>query len=225
MFLKTGELKKLMKSALKSSGLTVGNRNGYFLVSGTAWELKTEIIAASNKFKAVVMELIGDIPEPGECYIYRLQEGQTVPEYVPAGADLYDTWKLAKDYAVTVPVAVITFPHEYNLYQVHSNHRIVVINRALAGDIISMNELPEIEHAPGRPAFDGCTLIWKNDTTIWRVVTEPFGEKYGRAIFSRLEQIDFSDKEWPELKRAEEDAELDESSMTGNEAGDIPLPY
>lgn len=226
MFLRTGELKKLMKAALKSSGLTVGNRDGYFLVSGTGWDLKTEITAASNKFKAAITELVGDIPEPGECYIYRMQEGEAVPEYVPAGEDLYDIWKRAKDYSVAVPVSVCAFPHEYNLYQVHGDHRIVIANRVLAGDIISVNELLEVEHAPGRPAYDGCALIWKNDTTIWRVFTEAYGEKWGRAILSKLAGVDFFDKEWTELEAAGtvEDAGED-AAEGGDDQSDAPLPY
>ncbi|MFR1059249.1 MAG: hypothetical protein ACLSEY_01745 [Enterocloster sp.] len=37
MFLKIGELKKAMKSALKTGGLTVGNYRGHYLVCTDWW--------------------------------------------------------------------------------------------------------------------------------------------------------------------------------------------
>ena len=70
MFLKIGELKRIMKDALKSSGLIVGNTGEWFLVYTEKWGVATELQYLSNKFKAAVIELIGDLPEEGEAYLY-----------------------------------------------------------------------------------------------------------------------------------------------------------
>lgn len=59
MFLKTGELKKIMKAGLKQGGLTVANANERYLVHSGCWGACVEHPYASNKFKAAIMELIG----------------------------------------------------------------------------------------------------------------------------------------------------------------------
>ena len=60
-----------MKASLKKHGLIVGNVNDHYLVYSDNWGLYIEIPYASNKFKAAIMELIGDLPEAYECYLYK----------------------------------------------------------------------------------------------------------------------------------------------------------
>ena len=74
MFLKISELKKALKSALKMSGLTVGNTDGCYVVAAADWGLYVSQEYASNKFKAAIMELVGDLPEPEECLHYTIGE-------------------------------------------------------------------------------------------------------------------------------------------------------
>ena len=73
MFTKSGELKKIMKASLKSCGLIVGNIQEHYLVCSDRWGLYVEQAFATNKFKAAIMELIGDLPERGECYRYTVE--------------------------------------------------------------------------------------------------------------------------------------------------------
>lgn len=62
MFLKISEFKKAMKSALKTTGgLYVGNLDDHYLVYASSWGVYVESMYATNKFKAAIMELIGDI--------------------------------------------------------------------------------------------------------------------------------------------------------------------
>ena len=73
-----------MKASLKKHGLIVGNVNDHYLVYSDNWGLYIEIPYASNKFKAAIMELIGDLPEPYECYLYKMNpDGEAEPETVP----------------------------------------------------------------------------------------------------------------------------------------------
>lgn len=118
MFLKIGELKKIMKDALKSSGLIVGNTGEWFLVYTEKWGVATELQYLSNKFKAAVIELIGDLPEEGEAYLYNIDEHglKQAPDLDPV--DPYDEWMAAKDVAVKTGVNVRLFAHEYAFYQV-----------------------------------------------------------------------------------------------------------
>lgn len=223
MFLKTAELKKMMKSALKSAGLFVGNIRGNYLVYGITWGLSTDAEYASNKFKAALTELIGDIPEPGECYRYYMQEKQVAQDTCVDYPDVHEAWKAAKDYAVGTPLNFVSWPHEFNVYQIHSNGKYVIVPRSQVSDVISMKELDNtVEAMPGRPSYLPCTLYWKNDTTIYWVATVETGERARNALFPALSGLDFFREDW----LPKEDGEGTDSGETGKESlDDEELPY
>ena len=75
MFLKISEFKKAMKSALKTTGgLYVGNLDDHYLVYTSFWGVYVESTYATNKFKAAIMELIGDMPDEETCYKYYIED-------------------------------------------------------------------------------------------------------------------------------------------------------
>lgn len=75
MFLKISEFKKAMKSALKTTGgLYVGNLDDHYLVYTSFWGIYVESTYATNKFKAAIMELIGDMPDEETCYKYYIED-------------------------------------------------------------------------------------------------------------------------------------------------------
>lgn len=223
MFLKTAELKKMMKSALKGAGLHVGNIMGAYLVYGSTWGLGTDTEYASNRFKAALTELIGDIPEPGECYRYYMQEKQVAQDTCVDYPDTYEAWKAAKDYAVGTPLNFVSWPHEFNVYQIHSNGKYVIVPRSQVSDVISMKELDNtVEAMPGRPSYLPCTLYWKNDTTIYWVATVETGERARNALFPALSGLDFFREDW----LPKEDEEGTDSGEAGKESlDDEELPY
>ncbi len=220
MFLKTAELKKMMKSELKGAGLHVGNIMGAYLVYGSTWGLSTDTEYASNRFKAALTELIGDIPEPGECYRYYMQEKQVAQDGCVDYPDVYEAWKAAKDHAVGTPLNLVSWPHEFNLYQIHSNGQYVIVPRSQVSDVISMKELDgTVESMPGRPSYMSPTLYWKNDTTIYWVMTVEQGERVRDVLLPALSGLDFFRNDWiPEEDAAPE-------GMEGKSMDDEGLPY
>lgn len=204
MFLKTGELKKMMKAALKSSGLYVGNINGSYLVSASTWGLNTDLEFASNKFKAALTELIGDIPGPEEYYRYWLQDGEVQQETASPQVDLYELWKDAKDYAAYVPITITDWPHPFIVLQLHSDLSYRLADESLTANVISSKELDAtVESMPGQPSYGRGVLYWKNDTTIYWVYTTEPGERAREALFPSMAALDFFQKDW-RLKEAEE---------------------
>lgn len=205
MFLKTAELKKMMRSALKSAGLYVGNIAGNYLVYGSTWGLSTDTEYASNKFKAALTELIGDIPEPGECYRYYIQGKQVAQDTCVNYPDIYEACKAAKDYAAGLPINYISWPHEFTVYQIHSNKSYVIAPRCLTKDVISQKELDNsVESMPSRPSYMPNTLYWKNDTTIYWVTTVEQGERVRDVLFPALEELDFFNNDWLPKKEERE---------------------
>ncbi|WP_349947312.1 hypothetical protein ABFV83_02165 [Lacrimispora sp. BS-2] len=217
MFLKTGELKKMMKAALKSGGLYVGNINGGYLVHAGTWGLCTDILYASNKFKAALMELIGDIPESGEYYRYYHQNGEVTQDAETDYPNAYEMWKEAKDYAAYVPINLCSWPHAFIVLQVHSDLSYKVADKSLTADVISSKELETtVEGMPGRPNYNYGILYWKNDTTIYWVHTTEAGEKAREVLFPSMEKLDFFQTDW----RLREDNEPDQEADFEEE-----LPY
>jgi hypothetical protein len=224
MFLKTGELKKIMKASLKKHGLIVGNVNDHYLVYSDNWGLYIEIPYASNKFKAAIMELIGDLPEAYECYLYKTTpDGEAEPETVPDYPDPYEQWKAAKDFAAIAPVMLFAWPHEYIVCQKHSDLKFVVADRSLSDRVISRSELDTtVEAMPARPSFLSGVLYWKNETTIYWVHTESPGNKALEVLFPRLNGISFFEDDWIADNVGQED---EEPADGREEAAEDPLPY
>lgn len=206
MFLKTGELKKMMKAALKSGGLYVGNINGSYLVHAETWGLCTDIMYASNKFKAALMELIGDIPESGEYYRYYHQDGEVTQDTETNYPNAYEMWKEAKDYATYVPINYCSWPHTYIVLQIHGDLSYKVVDKFLTADVISSKELDTtVESMPGRPNYNSGILYWKNDTTIYWVHTTEAGEKAREVLFPSMEKLDFFQSDWQKREDDEPD--------------------
>ena len=224
MFLKTGELKKILKASLKKHGLVVGCVNRHYLVYSDNWGVYVRSIYASNKFKAALMELIGDLPEPEECYFYDIEAeskqpvGRTELNYI----DPFERWKQAKDYAVQTPLYLGAWPHEYAIFQVHSDLSYLTVPRTLTG-AISVSELENGEEMPGRPCVKDGVLYWKNETMIFWVHSESPGTKALTALFPKLAGLSFFEDSWafPEEEADTAEAlEMDTEEETAEE-----LPY
>ncbi len=215
MFLKTAQIKKMMKAALKGAGLYVGNTRGSYMVWAAGWGLETDAEFASNKFKAAVTELIGDIPMPEETCRFYMENGDVVIESAEYPGSAYAAWRAAKDFAVSTPLVLRSWPHEFAIYQVHSNHEYLTLRRSRTHEVISSKELDtKIEGMPGNPNCIGSRLYWKNDTTIYWVDAEQLAEKVREIILPCLSGLDFFQGDW--LLEAGHD-ERDES--------DNELPY
>lgn len=215
MFLKTSELKKVMKSAFKSRGLTVGNIQGQYLVYCDFWGVCVNAVYAPNKFKAAIMELIGDLPEDGECCRYSISRNKEVEQErvydIPAP---FEDWKAAIDYVAMTPLSLTVWPHEYMIFQKKSDLGFLAADRNLTGKMISPGELDQsLESMPERPSVLGGTVLYfKNETTIYWVRAEGCGEKAESILFLHLYGIDFFESDWilkgdQEMEEQEEEAE------------------
>lgn len=226
MFLKTAELKKIMKAGLKRQGLIVGTINGHYLVYTDRWGVYLGVEYASNKFKAAIMEIIGDIPEDGECYLYTINSEKDIQqETVMDYPDPYENWKMAKDFAVIAPVFFQAWPHEYIVCQRKSDLKFVVADRALTDSVFSRSELETtVETMPERPSIRYGVLYFKNETTIYWVHTESPGRKALEVLFPHLQTISFFEDDW-RLKEESASVADDDIEAEGDAAEEERLPY
>lgn len=216
MFLKTAELKKLMKDRLKASGLIVGYIGNHYLVYSDCWGLYVDDLYASNKFKAAIMELIGDLPEREECYCYRIVDKEISQERVLDYLDPFLRWKEAKDPVVITPIKLLAWPHEYIVVQRRSDLAFLMVKTAWTTGVISSKELTVDECMPERPSLLGETLYFKNESGIWWVAAEQASRKAKEVLFPHLSGINFFESEW---------LDKPEDMETAEEAEGEALPY
>lgn len=220
MFLKISEFKKAMKSALKTSGgLIIGNVKGHFLVHTSLWGVWVESVYATSKFKAAIVELIGDMPEEETCYRYHLEEKNLKMEYQIRYENPYDQWKEAKDFACEVPLAFYSTPHELSIYQSKSDRSYITVLQSYAAGMMSLAELEVgMEHMPGRPSVSptGSTLYFKSETMIYWISIVKVPQKAEDTIFRYLRGLDFFEEGW--LPKEEE-------QETGEDEAAETLPY
>lgn len=229
MFLKTGEMKKIMKSSLKKSGLTAGNVDGHYLVYSDCWGVHVEHAYATNKFKAAIMELIGDLPEQHECYRYTIEPDKELKqERVFDYPDPYELWKEAKEPGAATPVYLAAWPHEYAVYQRRSDLKFIAAKRSLTTAVISPGELDQSsESMPGRPCIlNGNVLYYKNESTIYWVHTESPGHRVLEVLFPHLKGISFFKDDWLEKEGLfPDEAGNMETDGTEDSTADGQLPY
>lgn len=68
MFLKTQGFKKLLKEAVTGGGLLIGNDGEGICMSGSYWIMWIRGGCIPKKELAAIIELAGEIPEPGEAF-------------------------------------------------------------------------------------------------------------------------------------------------------------
>lgn len=230
MFLKTGEMKKIMKSSLKKYGLAVGNVDGHYLVYSDNWGVYVEHAFATNKFKAAIMELIGDLPEPYECYHYTVGDDKEIRQQgIVDYPDPYGQWKAAKDFGAPAPMYLFAWPHEYMVYQRKSDLGFIIAPRELTAAAISPSELDTTcEHMPERPSIlNGSVLYYKNESTIYWVHTESPGARALEVLFPHLKGISFFESDWLAPMQPGQGTETDGEKDQRDDGvdDDATLPY
>ena len=213
MFLKTAELKKMMKAAVKSSGLVVGSFDDRYYVCGRGWGLYAECESVSNKFKGAVTELVGRLPENGEMNEYmQMKEGMQAGPY-RYEIHPYNAWLGAKEAVRQTPVLLGVFPHVYAIFQRVGTLELMAVRQTLI-NTISDKELEKEETMPGQPSMSYGTLYWHNETTIYWAETERMAERVRDVLFPALMDVDFSADDWRRDRMEENETAAAE-----------PLPY
>ncbi len=212
MFLKIGKIKEIMKAALKAGGLTVGNYDGHYLVCTDRWGVWVDCEYATNKFKAAIMEVVGELPVE-TCCLFELQGGEILRIEEEKGIAPYENWKAAKDFAKKTPIDLCLYPHELLIFQRHSDGEYIACLRSHAFDLFSSADLEASEHIPKQPNVspDGNCLYFKSETMIYWLYRIEVSEKVKKTLFQRMEGLDFSEEDWLCKPDSTESGESDET--------------
>lgn len=219
-----------MKNSLKRQQLKIGliesEMGDYYLVYSDFWGLKVDEEGATNKFKAAIMELVGEIPQRGRCHAYEINPDTGLTcgntwDY----PDPYQNWLQAKDSAKDTPLILVVWPHEYRIYQRESDKGYLAVPRAWTDGMFSSRELEDTESMPGQPSLlrtgGGADILYfKNQTSIYWIYSMDPGRKGREALFSRLEGMDFSEEDW--IRKEGNGGEAKDEEEPGPEEDSLP---
>ena len=133
MFLNTNKFKKMLKTAYKGTGFTIGSIDecGVFIQTST-WSVWFERITMPNRIKAAIVEFSGTIPENGE--IFKVREGEPNQMEMDITAkpryDINAMWMNAKRPLKKLP---ILFDFRYGVAQTYQDAKgnVVIVNHAI----------------------------------------------------------------------------------------------
>ena len=104
MFLKRNVLKKIMKDSYKRSGLHVSKDDGPsrpgYTVSGYGWAVWVDEALMTKEFKADIVELAGELPDPGTQFCASTAEdGLQMEVYIERERWMQEWWNKKGDRA------------------------------------------------------------------------------------------------------------------------------
>ena len=191
MFTDTQILKTLIKGAWKGSGLHIEHTEGGWLaVGGLWWQFEIDDQEISNKIKAQIVELVGDLPEPGQALVY-YKKGDPQTE-IPGTTykNLLADWaRREKEYRISN--VILRTANDYSAVLEGSDDNILVPGWAanlVQGEVDADETLPVIaKGVEGR-----CNVIWANNKMALMVIwgsTDYAGEK---AFLEAVKGVDLT---------------------------------
>lgn len=191
MFTDTTILKTLIKRAWKGSGLHIEHtEDGWLAVGGLWWQFEIDDQEISNKIKAQIVELVGDLPELGQALVY-YKKGDPQTE-IPGTTfkNLMADWaRREKEYQISN--VILRTANDYSAVLEGKDDNILVPGWAanlVQGEVDADETLPVIaKGAEGR-----CNVIWANNKMALMVIcgsTDYAGEK---AFLEAVKGVDLT---------------------------------
>ena len=191
MFVNDNVLKRLIKNAWKGAGLHIEHTTeGWFAMSGFYWFIEVDNQMLSNKIKAQIVECIGELPAPGEGYLYI--KGHDDQMEIPGTTyrnmmAQYD--KLSdKTYEFT---NVLIKAKNGNLQILEGLGLNKIMVPEWAADLIDEDAVKDGETKPGPAASDNKTpyIIWRNNVMAIAVFKRDVRYEGEREFLEAVEDV------------------------------------
>lgn len=164
MFCSEKRLIGIIKDSWKTEGLTVGCTGEEYLLAGGQWILRTRMDVLTNKVKAVLVELTGQLPEQDEWITYRkdMEPQMQVPDVfgeivVPNGAG-----KIERKNVIFTSVREV-------VCRVWSGKRCVAVPESFSFLVDPSQVDEQKETNVDGPYNSGCNLWWQNNAAVLRI--------------------------------------------------------
>lgn len=186
MFLKMNLLKKAIKEAWQTCGLRITNTGDGFALLGGYWYVWLEADTMPNKVKAAVIELAGELPEPGRPF--KAQKGMK-NQYEIEENDFF--WIRQREDTVTKLMPRNVFFRYYDtIYQLveKADKKIIAFNAAMM-DMVDVSQIDPGESAPTDPMDYINGIYWQNDRCSYFLLPADIQKKEHIEFLNSLEQI------------------------------------
>ena len=202
MFFKKAVFKRLLKSAYKGVGLTVGRekkanedgeivRDGYYIAGGY-WVIWVDIQYITKEAKAAIIELCGELPEPGEAFTAHKEGGNQYKMGFEEVYDLPEVYKKCKTrFRISKTILKSSDALQRLLQACDKTNHIVAINEVFM-DLIEPDavDYENGEREPDGP-IAGCAMskyiLWGNEVCYLMACTRKIDDQETKDYLEYLE--------------------------------------
>lgn len=195
MFVTSQGFKKLINEAYKGIGLRVGNNGEGYFIAGGYWVIWIKNGCIPKKGLASIIELTGELPEPGEAF-KATKEGN---QYEVPWNEMYNAMGNAEECKEHVDITPLTLKYrtgqQARILQNPSNNTIILINERFI-DIIDNTA---VEYSNGEIQAEGPMIsgrmqgvFWKNN--IMALYVCPRTNDENKRLIKYLEAFDIMTK-------------------------------
>ncbi len=184
MFIKEQVFKKIAKQAWRKSSLVVAHAQGVYHIEMGPVMMQVKAGLMSNKTKAALVELIGELPAEGEGYKY----GEDAD---PQILGLFENLGCAAGDECCETCVMIRNGHLlYNVYQT-DDAKVKVLNSLVSLVDESQVDAEAGECKPGNPVLSAGNITWENNVMALRVPVSEMKYPADKIILSIREDLTF----------------------------------
>lgn len=198
MFFSETAFRKMVKEAYKGPGLTIGKKDDEYFMAGNYWVMRIRQDVLTNKAKASLIELIGNMPVNGE--VFKATKGEANQYEIPENQywDIRTSFNMAKDEFVKTNIIVEQKLAVCRVYQCLKTQETVLMNEIFT-ELVNPGVIDrEKELEPEGPKAlmeKQHMLLWANGACCLAACTRTSAEdNYEKDFMKLLVNIDLSEK-------------------------------
>lgn len=163
MFINASAFKKLIKESWSKEGLTMGATEDEIFLAGGSWVIRTFKSEMTNKIKAAIVELTGELPAAGEVFTCYKKEAT---QYEVAENEYWNICERFKDAKIPLQITKVKYQgvKELRVLQEKESLESILINEKFM-NLIDLSAREEMEDIPVGPVTTGTKsglVYWKN---------------------------------------------------------------
>ena len=191
MFIKDSVFKKLVKSAWKRNDLVIAHEGGYYRIEFGGCSMQIVDNNMSNRAKAVIVELIGDLPCGGEGYLYG--EGCELQPHMDIYDNLFEEFARNENERCIGTSIMVRHCSDVHIVMQRRDLKKFMVNRVFA-ELVDSDRIDESagEYMPGLPVYCGSYMAWGNNVMVLRIPITPVKYEIDKAVLSISGDLSFN---------------------------------
>lgn len=191
MFIDKTKFKRVANEAYKREGLIISNDgDGIIVCGGGVWLLWLKESRLPKTIKAILIELIGELPGPGEEYNTAKEDMDPWEPYDGKFQFLRENQTERELYKTKMVLDMPRGP--YRIYK-QEDGKVMAVREEIV-KMVSIRDLEDCEYYPDNPGKMGEGAIWRNDRCILWAARMDAGKGQVEKLFKLLENLELQDE-------------------------------